>query len=160
MKTLIRLSLFALLFLTAEAISAQYGYGNRYGRQRTSIPQAQAPQQEPEPKTAEELVEDQMPKIIEALELDPFEQAVVRSTFTKYVQKRLELQILKLEPEKMKEEFQKIQEQQDEEMKAGLPEEKYQSYLDLMKNPSKAVRKKKKKKKKAVEPAVPCFLKN
>ncbi|WP_343486498.1 hypothetical protein [Allomuricauda sp. d1] len=130
-------------------MSAQIGRnGNPFGRQRTAIPQAQTPQKEPEPKTAEELVEEQMPQITETLELDAFEQAVVRSTFTKYVQKRMELQILQLEPQKMKEEFQKLQQQQDEEMKAGLPEEKYQTYLDLMKNPSKAKKAKRKKKKK------------
>ncbi len=149
MKMLLRTIFFVLIFLLAETVSAQIGRnGNPFGRQRTAIPQAQTPQKEPEPKTAEELVEEQMPQITETLELDAFEQAVVRSTFTKYVQKRMELQILQLEPQKMKEEFQKLQQQQDEEMKAGLPEEKYQTYLDLMKNPSKAKKAKRKKKKK------------
>lgn len=145
MKKSIQILIPAVLLLFASSLEAQYGYGNRYGR-RTSIPQAQTPQKEPEPLTAEEYVEQRMPKIIEALELDPFEEAVVRTTLTKYVQKRMELQILKLEPKKMKEEFQKLQEQQDAEIKAGLPENKYEAYLALQKNQLKKKRKKKKKK--------------
>ena len=82
------------------------------------------------------------------MELDPFEEAVVRSVLVNSVQKRMELQILKLEPQKMKEEYEKIRKQQDEELKAGLPEEKYQIYLQLQDNPSKTKRKQKKKKKK------------
>lgn len=146
MRTPFRIALTFIFFGALVSAEAQYGYGNRFGRQRNAIPQAQTPQNEPEPKTAEELVEEQMPKVIETMELDAFEQAVVQSIFTKYVQKRMELQILQLEPEKMKEEFQKLQKQQDAEMKAGLPEEKYQTYVELMKNPSKTARKKKKKK--------------
>ena len=150
MKKLIQFFLLASFFLLAEGIQAQFGYGNRFGRQRSAIPQGPtAAQQEPEPQTAEELVDEQMTKITEALELDPFEQAVVRSTLVKYVQKRIELQILKLEPKKMQEEYQKLQKLQDEEMKSGLPEEKYNAYIDLFKNPSKAKRKKKKKKSKS-----------
>jgi len=147
MKALIQLA-FLLLFLSATSLSAQFGNGGRFGRQgRTAIPQAQTPPKEPEAKTADQLVDEQMPKIIEALELDPFEEAVVRSTFVKYVQKRMELQILKLEPQKMKEEYEKLAKLQDEELKAGLPEEKYNSYLDLQKNSFKGKKKKKKKKK-------------
>ncbi|GGG43916.1 hypothetical protein GCM10011414_11940 [Croceivirga lutea] len=141
--------LFTFLGLTSE-IYAQYGYGNgynRYGRQRSGIPQAETPAKEPEPLTAEELVEKQMPRIIETLELDPFEEAVVRSTLVKYVQKRMELQILKLPPEKMKEEFDKLGKLQDEEMKAGLPEEKFNLYKSLLENPNKTEREAKKKKK-------------
>ncbi|AKA36204.1 hypothetical protein [Flagellimonas lutaonensis] len=146
MKKSLQLFTAVFLLLFASSLEAQYGYGNRYGR-RTSIPQAQTPQKEPEPKTAEEYVEERMPKIIEALELDPFEEAVVRTTLTKYVQKRMELQILKLDPKKMKEEFEKIQKLQDAEIKAGLPEEKYENYLALQKNQLKKKRKKKKKRK-------------
>ncbi len=149
MKKLIQLFVLVFLFLLSEGLQAQYGYGNRYGRQRSAIPQAQAPQKEPEPKTAEELVDERMPKISESLELDPFEEAVVRSTLVKYVQKRMELQILQLEPQKMREEFEKLQKLQDEELKAGLPEEKYNAFLDLQKNKLKKKKKKKKKEKKS-----------
>ncbi|WP_350286023.1 hypothetical protein [uncultured Croceitalea sp.] len=137
-----------VLGLFATEMDAQFRNGNRFGRQRGSqIPQAQTPPEEPEPKTADQLVDEQMPKITEALELDPFEEAVVRSTFVKYVQKRMELQILKLEPNKMKEEFEKLAELQNEELKAGLPEEKYEAYLDLQENRFKTKKKKKKRKK-------------
>lgn len=147
MKALIQFA-FLLLLLSSTTLAAQFGNGGRFGRQgRSSIPQAQTPPKEPEAKTADQLVDEQMPKIIEALELDPFEEAVVRSTFVKYVQKRMELQILKLEPQKMKEEYEKLAKLQDEELKAGLPEEKYNAYLDLQKNRFKGKKKKKKKKK-------------
>ena len=148
-KKPIKLFLILTIFFLGEQLQAQFGYGNRFGRQRSAIPQGPtaASQKEPEPMTAEEMVDVQMPKIIESLELDPFEQAVVRSTLIKYVQKRMELQILRLEPQKMKEEYEKLQVLQDADLKAGLPEEKYKTYLELVQNPSKTKRKKKKKKK-------------
>jgi len=129
---------------------AQFGNNvNRFGRQRSIVPQQQqtAPP-EPEPMTAEQVVDAEMPKIKENLNLDPFEEAVVRSILVNSVQKRMELQILQLEPQKMREEFQKIKEKQDEELKAGLPAEKYEAYLDLQSGKSKGKGKRKKKKKK------------
>ena len=132
--------------LGVQTLSAQFG--NRFGgRQRSPVPQSQTPPPEPEPITAEGVVDEQMPTIVEALELNPFEEAVVRTTLTKYVQKKLELQILQLEPQKMKEEYERLGKLQNEEMKAGLPEDKYQAYLELEKNRFKAKKKKKKKKK-------------
>ena len=123
---------------------------NRFGRQRSAIPQGPtAAQQEPEKLTAEEYVELEMPKFIETMSLDPFEQAVVRSILVKSVQKRMELQILNLEPNQMREEFEKTLKAQDAELKASLPPEKYQTYLDMRENPSKTMRKQKKKKKKS-----------
>ncbi|MEM8847268.1 MAG: hypothetical protein AAGD17_09225 [Bacteroidota bacterium] len=137
--------LFMIGLMGIQSVSAQFG--NRFGRQRSTVPQAQAPPQEPEPVTAEGLVDERMPSITEALELNPFEEAVVRTTLTKYVQKKLELQILQLEPKKMQEEYEKLGKLQNEELKAGLPEDKYQAYLELEKNRFKAKKKKKKKKK-------------
>ncbi|PRX55149.1 hypothetical protein [Flagellimonas meridianipacifica] len=128
-----------------QSVSAQFG--NRFGRQRSTVPQAQPTPKEPEPITAEGVVNERMPSITEALELNPFEEAVVRTTLTKYVQKKLELQILKLEPKKMQEEYERLGKLQNEELKAGLPEDKYQAYLELEKNRFKAKKKKKKKKK-------------
>lgn len=150
MKTLIRKSLLLLFIALSLQSYAQYGYGNRYGSGyggRSSIPQAQTPEKEPEKLTAEQLVDQQMPQIKETMALDPFEEAVVRTSFVKAVQKRMELQILKLEPQKMREEFEKIQKEQDEELKAALPEEKYEVYLSMRENPSKTKRKQRKKKK-------------
>ena len=135
-------------FLTTE-LQGQFMNQNRFGRGRSAIPQGPtAAQQEPEKLTAEQYVDQEMPKFIETMELDPFEEAVVRSILVKSVQKRMELQILKLEPQKMKEEYQKTIKEQDEELKASLPEDKYQIYLEMRENPSKAKRKQKKKKKK------------
>ena len=118
-----------------QSVSAQYGYGNRYGRQRSTVPQAQEAPREPEKLTAAELVDERMPSITEALELNPFEEAVVRTTLTKYVQKKLELQILELEPQKMREEYVKLGKLQNEELKAGLPEDKIRSISRTRKKP-------------------------
>ncbi|WP_339841095.1 hypothetical protein [uncultured Maribacter sp.] len=150
--------LLSILFGSSE-IYAQYGYGsggygyggrgnNGYGRQRSSIPQAQETQKEPEPKTAEQLVDGEMPKITEALALNDFEQAVLSSVLKKYVQERIEARILKLPPEKMSEVFENITKRQDEELKAGLPLEKYEAFVALQKDGvSKTLKKNKKKKK-------------
>lgn len=142
--------------LAINDMCAQYGYGspygNRsmYGRGRSSIPQATQVETEKDetPPTAEELVDEQMPSITEALGLDPFEQAVVRTSLVESVQQRIELQILQLEPLKMKEEVEKIKRRQDAELKAGLPEDKYEAFMELQENRFKAKKKKKKKKKK------------
>ncbi|UJH67147.1 hypothetical protein [Allomuricauda sp. SCSIO 65647] len=148
MKKTIRILVPLVLLLFAQGLEAQFNRQMGGRRGGSVVPRAQTPQKEPEPMTAEEYVDERMPKIIEALELDPFEEAVVRTTLTKYVQKRMELHILKLEPKKMREEFEKIQEQQNAEIKAGLPEEKYQAYLDLQKNQLKKKKRKEKKEKK------------
>ncbi|WP_190808554.1 hypothetical protein [Flagellimonas sp. S3867] len=153
MKNKKALILFALLgIFFSDALIAQYGYGNRYGnrygRQRSTIPQAQTPPKEEEALTAEQIVDEQMPSITEALELNPFEEAVVRTTLVKSIQQRIELSILQLEPNKMKEELEKIRDTQDEELKAGLPEDKYFAFVELQENQFRAKKKKSKKKKK------------
>ena len=136
------------VFLISVDVQSQFMNQNRFGRQRSAIPQGPtAAQQEPEKLTAEDYVEEQMPKLIEVMDLDPFEQAVVRSILVKSVQKRMELQILKLEPNKMKEEFEKTLKAQDEELEASLPPEKFKIYMEMRENPSKAKRKQKKRKK-------------
>ncbi len=157
--------LITILFglLSVNELVAQYGYGSPYGsgygygrgyggRQRSTIPRGpEETQKKADPLTAEEIVDLEMPKITEELALDPFEQAVVRTTLVKSVQQRIELQILELEGNKMKEEVEKIKTRQDEELKAGLPEEKYNAYLVLQENKFKVKKKKKKKKKKSKE---------
>lgn len=139
--------------LSINDLVAQYGYGspygNRYGRQRSMVPQAGPTESKKDetPPTAEEIVDEQMPSITEALGLDPFEQAVVRTSLVQSVQQRIELQILQLEPLKMKEEVDKIEKRQNEELKAGLPEDKYNAFLELQENRFKPKKKKKRKKK-------------
>lgn len=140
--------------LCVNDLSAQFGYGspygNRsmYGRGRTSIPQAGPveTQKEETPPTAEEIVDSQMPSITEALELDPFEQAVVRTSLVQSVQQRIELQILQLEPLKMKEEVEKIKRRQDAELKAGLPEDKFEAFMETTGKPIQGQEEKKEKK--------------
>ena len=163
MKTLVKrssskyLMLFLLLFLGTE-FYAQYGYGGGgygygrggygYGRQRSAIPQADETPKKEEPKTAEELVDGEMPSITEALQLNDFETAVLSSVLKKYVQERIELSILKLSPEKTREAMEKITERQDEELKSGLPLEKYEAFVELQKNGvAKTIKNNKKKKK-------------
>lgn len=149
-QILLVLSLLSGLF-PFNGLMAQYGYGSpyyggMYGRQRSSIPQAGPTSPEKEtPPTAEEIVNAQMPTITEALGLDPFEEAVVRTTLTQSVQQKIELQILKLEPLKMREEFEKIDKDMDEALKAGLPPEKYEAFVQLQENSFKPKKKKRKK---------------
>lgn len=154
MKKVSILSLLTLcigLLCIGEAF-AQYGYGspygNRYGRRQSTLPQVQSTPKKEDPPTAEEVVDGQMPSITEALGLNPFEEAVVRTTLVQSVQQRIELQILGLEPLKAKEEFEKIEKKQNEELKAGLPEDKYNAFMELQENHFKSKKKKKGKKKK------------
>ncbi len=141
-----------LLLMLGSECYAQFNRGmgrNGMGRQRSAIPQAQHAPEPPKPKTSEEIVEDQMPSITEALVLNDFETAVVSSILKKYVQERIEAQILKLPPEKMRETFTDISERQDQELKMSLPPEKYESFLTLMEDGvSKTIKKNKKKKRK------------
>ena len=140
----------AFIIVLGKELNAQFMNQNRFGRQRSAIPQGPtAADQEPEKLTAEQYVDQEMPKFIETMSLDPFEEAVVRSILVKSVQKRMELQILKLNAQKMQEEFQKTIKAQDAELKASLPAEKFQIYMEMRENPTKAKRKQKKKKKKS-----------
>lgn len=140
--------LLLLVFTGTQILSGQMGRYGMYGPQRSSLPRGpEAPAREEEPKTAEELVAEQMPKISEALELNDFEEAVVSSILTKYVQKRIELQILELPKDKTREAMEKIDKDQDQELKQGLPTAKYEAFLDLQKNGFKGKKKRKKKKK-------------
>ena len=172
MKTNIKhLLVVFILLLGAPEIQAQYGYGyggggygyggyNGYGRGRSSIPQAGPSTPEPpKPKTADEIVDDEMPAISETLGLDEFEKAVLSTTLKKYVQERIELQILKLPADKMREAYEKITVRQDEELKAGLPQDKYDAFVKMQtegvakmqKEMKKEEKRRKKKKKKSKE---------
>lgn len=149
MKTYVKYLIAVLMTISAYTeIHAQYGngYGNGYGgRQRSAIPQATTPQEEPKALTAEEIVDNEMPNITAVVGLNPFEEAIVRTTLTKYVQKRIELQILKLDPDKTREAIETISKDQDEELKSSLPEEKYEAFMQLQKDRFKTKKKKKKK---------------
>ncbi len=145
------------ILLTGVELQAQYGYGygsrggygyGGYGGRRNNIPRFEDTPKAPEPKTAEQIVDGEMPAIAEALELNGFETAILSTTLKKYVQQRIEMQILELDPEKMREGMEKITEEQDKELKAGLPLEKYEAFVDLQKNGVKKTQKEKKKRKK------------
>ncbi len=139
-----------VLFISSD-FYGQFQRGNNqnaFGRQ-SAIPRTQEPQEKEDPKTATEIVDEQMPSITKALELNGFQTAVMSSILKKYLQERIELQILKLTPDDMREAFLKIDERQTEELQAGLPPEKYDAFLDLQKDGiTKTLKKKKKKQKK------------
>jgi len=147
------LAFFTVMLFGAESY-AQYGYGgggygygrgNGYGRQRIA-PQTNTAPEPPKPKTAEEIVDEQMPTIAETLELNEFESAILSSILKKYVQQRIEMGILKLSPDQMREGYAKITEAQDQELKDGLPVEKYDAFVKMMKNGVQKSKKEKKKK--------------
>ncbi|MGJ8736779.1 hypothetical protein D9V96_019780 [Zobellia laminariae] len=153
--------LFFVLMFTGPELVAQYGYGgggygygnggygnSGYGRQRSAIPQVQETPKEPEAKTAAQIVDGEMPGIAEALELNEFESAVMSSVLKKYLQKRIEMQILQLTPEQMREGMEKITKSQDEELKAGLPIEKYDAFVAMQKKGLQKTKKEKKREKK------------
>ncbi len=156
MKTkYVGLLLFLCLFSFAAELSAQYGYGGgAYGRRglggrqgRSTIPQAQSAPEPPKPKTAEEIVDEAMPNITEVLELNDFEVAVLGAILKKYTQERIEMQILKLSPEKTREGYESIRKRQDEELKAGLPPEKYEAFVKMQSDGIQQSKREKKKEK-------------
>ena len=141
--------IFMLLLLSSQLVHSQYGRNGYLGRQRSAIPRGPEPEpKKPEPKTAEEMVAEEMPKLTEALELNDFEQAVVSSILTKYLKQRIELQILELPADKMRESLEKININQNKELEEGLPNEKYEAFVDLQENGYNSKKNKKKKKKK------------
>ena len=143
------LCLLFLAMMTLVSVEAQYRSGSPYyGRRNSTLPQSNDQPVEPKALTAEEMVENEMPKITEAAELNDFEQAVVSSILTKYVQKSIELKLLELEPQKTRETLEKIRKNQNEELKAGLPEEKYNIIVEIQEKGLRKVQSEKKKKNK------------
>ena len=144
-----RFFILLLLIVISVPVHAQVGYGYPYNQRRGSgLPRG--PEQRPEeakPLTAEEIVEKQMPMILEAVELNPFEEAVVRSILTKNVQKRIELQILELDQETTREALERIKREQDEELEQSLSPEKFEAFMSLYENGKKTRKKKRKKNK-------------
>lgn len=138
-----------MILFGLSSVEAQYRNGYPYsGRPNSIIPEANDPKPEAKPLTAEEIVEKRMPNISEAANLNDFEQAVVSSVLNKYVQQAIELKILGLDPNTTNEKLEEIKKNQDAELKAGLPEEKYTIVSDLLQNGINKVKKKQKKKKK------------
>ena len=122
--------------------------GSQYGRRSASgLPQIDT-SVEPEEKTITETVDEQMPKIIEVIGLDPFEAAIVRNSLINSLQKQKELRILQLPAEENRKALIKLIDEQKNELKNSLPEEKYQAYMEMLKDPYKAERVKKREKRK------------
>ena len=148
-KRILSVVIFCFLLLGLGTVEAQYRRGNQlYGRPNSIVPTANDPKPEAKPLTAEEMVEKQMPKITEAAGLNDFEQAVVSSILTKYFQKTIELQILELDANTTREQLQEIKKGQEAELKAGLPEEKFNIIMQIQEEGFKKVKSKQKKKKK------------
>ncbi|MCG2461889.1 hypothetical protein K8352_14105 [Flavobacteriaceae bacterium F89] len=139
-----------ILILSVSTTMAQYGYGRGYngygyGRQRSGIPQTDQTPEKKDPPTAKEIVDSQMPAITETIGLNEFEQAVMSSILTKYIQQRIELQILQLDQDKTRAALDDIVTNEDAELKAGLPEDKYNAFKELQKEGLQKAKKKKKK---------------
>lgn len=148
---IIVLALFGTLSVSAQyGYGSGYGYGNRYGygRSRSAIPQTQVEPKKEDPLTPEEIVEQEMPNIVEQVNLNEFESAVVSSILIKYLKKRQEILLLELEPNKTREALEAIYKGQETELKQGLPEDKYEAFVKLQEDGFKKSKKKKKKKKK------------
>ncbi|CAI8196193.1 MAG: Uncharacterised protein [SAR116 cluster bacterium] len=151
-KILQPIFLLMLMTLCADAY-AQFGMGrgmgrNPYtGRRQSLAPQEPMRQEKPENLTAEQIVDQQMPALKEAIGLTVFEEAVVRTILINSVQKSIELQLLKLDQDKIKTAVEKIQKEQEEALKNGLPEEKYLAFVALQEEGFKKPKKEKKKKK-------------
>ena len=142
---------FLLLLLGIPEVNAQYGYNNGYNNRNnrnrgSGIPRIEEPERKKENLTADEIVANEMPKITEAIELNSFEEAVVSSILTKYVQQSIELQLLKLPADKTREAADNIRENQKAELQAGLPEDKFNQLVELQRQGYKKMKKKKKKK--------------
>ncbi len=141
--------LIAFFLLCLSTSEAQYRNGYPYsGRSNSIIPQSNDEKPEPKALTSEEIVEKEMPRITEAAQLNDFEQAVVSSILTKYVQQSIELRILDLEPQKTREKLELMKKKQNEELKAGLPEDKYNIIVEIQEKGVRKVKSQKKKGKK------------
>lgn len=145
---------FVVALFSGSDLMAQYGYGYGsgygygYGRYRNNIPSVEQEPKKPEPMTASEIVDAEMPEIAEALELNDFETAVLSATLKKYVQQRIEMQILELTPDQMRAGMERITQEQDKELQVGLPQDKYEAFVALQKQGVKKTQKDKKKEKK------------
>lgn len=122
--------------------------GNPYGNPLRQMNQMPTRTEEQEPLTAEDIVELSMNNIKETVELNAFEDAVLRAIMLEATRKRIELQILNLEPNAVKTALEEIEKQEDDRLKNELPEVVY-TQLQVLKERGKSNSPKKKKKKKS-----------
>lgn len=111
-----------------------YGYGNPYsgmGRMGSSVPRMNTTAEPDAPLTAEEITELEIQKVKEAMLIDPFEEAVLRAIVLEFTKKRIELQILKVDPKTLSESFKKWNEEENERMKNELSLATYEQLIAL-----------------------------
>ena len=150
-------ALASLLFISLYSESyGQFGMpmgrggmmGNPYGNPLRQMNQMPTRTEEQEPLTAEDIVELSMNNIKETVELNAFEDAVLRAIMLEATRKRIELQILNLDPNEVKTALEEIEKQEDDRLKNELPEVIY-TQLQVLKERGKSNSPKKKKKKKS-----------
>jgi hypothetical protein len=122
--------------------------GNPYGNPLRQMNQMPTRTEEQAPLTADDIVELSMNRIKETIELNAFEDAVIRSIMLEATKKRIELQILNLEPNEVKTVLEEIEKQEDFRLNKELPEVIYLQ-LQALKEEGRSSSPKKKKKKKS-----------
>ena len=122
--------------------------GNPYGNSFRQMNQMPTRTEEQAPLTADDIVELSMNRIKETIELNAFEDAVIRSIMLEATKKRIELQILNLEPNAVKTTLEEIEKQEDFRLNNELPEVIYLQ-LQALKEEGRSNSPKKKKKKKS-----------
>ena len=122
--------------------------GNTYGNSFRQMNQMPTRTEEQAPLTADDIVELSMNRIKETIELNAFEDAVIRSIMLEATKKRIELQILNLEPNAVKTTLEEIEKQEDFRLNNELPEVIYLQ-LQALKEEGRSNSPKKKKKKKS-----------
>ena len=120
--------------------------GNPYGNPMRGMNQFPSRTQEEEPLTAEDIVELSINRVKETFEINAFEEAVLRSIMLEATKKRIELQILNLEPNLMKTALEEIEAIEDARIEKELPPALFE-HLKALKEEGNCKRKKEKKKK-------------
>ena len=131
-----------LVLGSQESVQGQFGMGgfggygyNPYsgmGRMRSSVPRTNVAAEPDAPLTAEEITELEMVKVKEALAIDPFEEAILRSILLEFTKKRIELQILKVDPKTLTESFRKLNDLENERLKTELSFATYEKLIELL----------------------------
>ena len=147
-----------LVLGSQESVQGQFGMGgfggygyNPYsgmGRMRSSVPRTNVAAEPDAPLTAEEITELEMVKVKEALAIDPFEEAILRSILLEFTKKRIELQILKVDPKTLTESFRKLNDLENERLKTELSFATYEKLIELKERNFKKLKDNSEKKKK------------
>jgi len=123
-------------------------YGNPYGNPMRGMNQFPSRTQEDEPLTAEDIVELSINRVKETIEINAFEEAVLRSIMLEATKKRIELQILNLESNAMKTALEEIESIEDARLENELPPALFEHLKALKEEGNSRVKRNKEKKKK------------